>query len=36
MHPEVVRDAPDSCPKRGMALESRNAEAIETLRSVRI
>jgi len=29
MHPEVVRDAPGSCPKCGMALEARTATAEE-------
>ena len=29
MHPEVVRDAPGSCPKCGMALEPRTATATD-------
>jgi Cu+-exporting ATPase len=29
MHPEVVRDAPGSCPKCGMALEPRTASALD-------
>ncbi|NJD62692.1 MAG: YHS domain-containing protein, partial [Deltaproteobacteria bacterium] len=29
MHPEIVRDAPGSCPKCGMALEARTAASEE-------
>jgi Cu+-exporting ATPase len=29
MHPEIVRDAPGTCPICGMALESRTASAEE-------